>query len=178
VLIVVALVVALGAGASVYALMKGNGDGKAGADPRASRTTGAPTPGPSTGKPSTQPPTTGKGTPADGEIPTGYLGTWTASIDNATGRNTRQLTIRQGEVGATVLSLTADGGTYHCVFRAALAETPSDGGPLRIGPSEVTVGEPATSCTPGAETELTLLPDGRLRRVNTNNGDALTYTKQ
>ncbi|MGC5565086.1 protein kinase domain-containing protein [Streptomyces sp. FR-108] len=178
VLIVVALVVALGAGASVYALMKGNGDGKAGADPRASRTTGAPTPGPSTGKPSTQPPATGKETPADGAIPTGYLGTWTASIDNATGRNTRQLTIRQGEVGATVLSLTADGDTYHCVFRASLAEAPSDGGPLRIGPSEVTVGEPATSCTPGAETELTLLPDGRLRRVNSNNGDALTYTKQ
>jgi hypothetical protein len=179
----VALIVALGAGASVYALMNGDGDGRAGGDPTGRPTTGAPTtPGPSTRDPSTQPPSTAGETPADGAVPAAYLGTWTASIDNDTGRNTRRLTIEQGEVGDTVLSLTADGpagdGTYHCVFSAALEEAPGDGGSLRIGPSEVTVGEPASSCAPGGTTELTVLPDGRLRRVNTSSGDELTYTKQ
>ncbi|MEU9188514.1 protein kinase [Streptomyces sp. NPDC048484] len=183
VLIVVALVVALGAGASVYALMKGEGDDRADGDPTKNPTTGAPsTPGPSAQDPSTQPPTTAEETPAGGAIPTEYLGTWSASIDNDTGHNTRQLTIEQGEVGDTVLTLTADGpaggGTYHCVFRAELAEAPSAGGSLRIGPSEVTVGEPATSCSPGEATELSVLPDGSLRRVNAGNGDELTYTKQ
>ncbi|MDQ1028211.1 serine/threonine protein kinase [Streptomyces umbrinus] len=182
VLIIVALIVALGAGASVYALMKGDGDNRAGGgDSTTSPTATAPAPGPATEGP-TQPPTTPEETPTDGAIPVKYLGTWTASIDNATGHNTRELTIQQGEVGDTVLSLTADGpagsGTYHCVFRAELSEAPSAGGPLRIGASEVTAGRPATSCSPGEATELTVLPDGRLRRVNTSNGDELTYTKQ
>jgi serine/threonine protein kinase len=184
VLIIVALIVALGAGASVYALMKGDGDNRAaGGDPTTSptATATAPAPGPATEGP-TQPPTTPEETPTDGAIPVKYLGTWTASIDNATGHNTRELTVQQGEVGDTVLSLTADGpagsGTYHCVFRAELSEAPSAGGPLRIGASEVTVGQPATSCSPGEATELTVLPDGRLRRVNTSSGDELTYTKQ
>jgi hypothetical protein len=42
----------------------------------------------------------------------------------------------------------------------------------------VTVGQPATSCTPGAATEIALKPDGTLERVNTSNGEKLTYTKQ
>ncbi|MEU5698958.1 serine/threonine-protein kinase [Streptomyces aurantiacus] len=183
VLIVVALVVALGAGASVYALMKGDGNDRAGGEPTKGSTGASVAPGPSgQDDASPRPSTTAEDTPANGAIPAKYVGTWSASIDNDTGRNTRQLTIQQGEVGDTVLSLTADGpadtGTYHCVFRAALAEAPSAGGPLRIGPSEVSVGEPATSCSPGGATELTLLPDGRLRRVNTGSGDALTYTKK
>ncbi|MFD0457808.1 serine/threonine-protein kinase [Streptomyces violaceoruber] len=41
-LIVVALVVALGAGGSVYALMRGDDDGRAGGDPTPTRSTGAP----------------------------------------------------------------------------------------------------------------------------------------
>ncbi len=85
-------------------------------------------------------------------------------------------------MGDPVLSLTADGpaeggGTYHCVFEAELAAAPSDGSPLRIGPSRITAGEPMSSCTPGAATEVTLLSDGRLRRVNTVGGESLTYTK-
>ena len=88
---------------------------------------------------------------------------------------------QQGEVGDTVLSLTADGpleggGTYHCVFEAALTDEPSDAGPLAIGPSTVTTGEPAESCSPGAATTVTLLPDGRLRRVDTA-GKSVTYEK-
>ncbi|MEV6589751.1 serine/threonine-protein kinase [Streptomyces acidicola] len=187
-LIAVALVVALAAGGSVYALMR-DGAGQDGHG-KASPTTSAPTtPGPNTSGPST-PPTTGNPTtgtqnpttqaPEDGAIPAEYLGTWNTSIDNAAGHSTRRLVIRQGEVGDTVLSLTADGpvgsGTYHCVFKAELAAAPSGGGPLRIGPSTVTTG-PAASCTPGAASEVTILSDGRLRRVSTDSGKSLTFTK-
>ncbi|MDX6362778.1 MAG: hypothetical protein QOC85_1788 [Streptomyces sp.] len=180
-LIAVALVVALGAGGSVYALMK-NGSGDSDDDKAAQGSHAPTTPGPDTSQPS--PPASSSPTtqpPKDGAVPDGYLGTWTTSIDNATGHNPRRLVIQQGKAGDTILSLTADGpsgsGTYHCVFRAELTETPTAGGPLKIGPSKVVVGEPATSCSPGGATEVTLLSDGRLRRVNTSSGEALTFTK-
>lgn len=84
-------------------------------------------------------------------------------------------------MGDTVLSLVADGpsgsSTYHCVFQAELTAAPGAGGPLVIGPSEVTGGAPISSCSPGAASEITLLSDGRLRRVNTGSGESLTYTK-
>jgi serine/threonine protein kinase len=189
-LIVVALVVALAAGGSVYALMSGGGDSnRAGGDPTASPTTSAPTTADPTNQgpaqdPTAQPSKTAEETPAGGAIPTKYLGSWTAVFDTGQGSNTRRLTIQQGEVGDIVLSLTADGpegangeGTYHCVFQARLVEAPTADGPLRIGPSTVTVGEPPTSCTPGEETELTILPDGSLRRVSAAGGAELTYNK-
>lgn len=186
-LIVVALVVALGAGASVYALMRDGGKGAA--DGKASPTAGASTtPGPTTptSSPSPSSPSSSSDSPSarasqGGTIPEGFLGTWEASIDNATGHNTRQLTIQQGAVGDTVLSLVADGpsgsSTYHCVFQATLTAAPSAGGTLAIGPSEVTSGAPISSCSPGAASEITLLSDGRLRRVNTGSGESLTYSK-
>ncbi|MDX2936872.1 serine/threonine-protein kinase [Streptomyces ipomoeae] len=182
-LVIVALVVALGAGGTVYAVMK-KGGGKEDDAKGSGPTTSAPaTPGPSTPEPSdpaTSPePTTES--PDAGTIPEEFLGTWNAALGGAGSEDTRELVIQQGEVGDTVLSLTADGpleggGTYHCVFEAELTEEPADGGPLQIGPSTVTVGEPATSCSPGAATTVTLLPDGRLRRVDTA-GKAVTYTK-
>ncbi|MFC9843896.1 protein kinase [Streptomyces sp. NPDC060223] len=182
-LIVVALVVALGAGGSVYALMSGGGSDTTD-DAKPSPEASAPvTPGPATPEPS---PTSASASPTTqasegGTIPEAYLGTWSSGIDNDSGSNTRQLVIQQGEVGDTVLSLTADGpaggGTYHCVFQAPLAEAPTADGPLEIGPSKVTVGEPAASCSPGAASEVTLLPDGSLRRVNTDTGESLTYTR-
>ncbi|WP_031482745.1 serine/threonine-protein kinase [Streptomyces bicolor] len=182
VLVLIALVVALAAGGSVYALMNGGGDDRAGGDPTATptvtTTTGDPTTDPATTGPTSSP---GTSAPTDGVIPTEYLGTWTASIDNSAGANTRSLTIRQGEVGDTVLSLVAEGpagtGTYHCEFEAALSEAPGADGPLVIGPSTVTAGEPPT-CSPGEATEITLLPDGSLERVNTSSGQKLTYTRQ
>ncbi|MER5178859.1 protein kinase [Streptomyces sp. NPDC002896] len=189
-LVAAALVVAVGAGGSVYAVMKGDGEPLAGGDAKPSassssqREPGSQTPGtsgtPGSGSPGT--PQTSPSASADGRVPEKYLGAWTGGIDNDAGHNTRRLVIQQGEVGDTVLSLTADGpaeggGTYHCVFQAELASAPSGDGPLRIGPSTVTVGEPASSCTPGAATTLTILPDGRLRRVNTETGEQLTYTK-
>ncbi|MHA5054205.1 serine/threonine-protein kinase [Streptomyces sp. SD15] len=180
-LIVVALVVALGAGGSVYALMQGGGDSTDDSKPSPA-TSGPTTPGPSTPEASpTADESPSSQAPQDGTIPEAFLGTWDSSIDNATGHNTRRLTIQQGEVGDTVLSLTADGpsgdSTYHCVFQAELTADPGADGPLVIGPSEVTTGEPISSCTPGAASEVTLLPDGRLRRVNTDSGETLTYTK-
>ncbi|MFB6848001.1 protein kinase [Streptomyces sp. NPDC056373] len=179
-LVVIALVVALAAGGSVYALMQG-GDDRADDGRGGTQSTGpAPTtPGPS---PATSQPDT-SASPADGPIPAGYLGTWTATIDNADGEHSRSLTLRQGEPGDTVLSLAADGptkvgGTYHCVFEGRLTAEPGTGGALQIGPSTVKVGQPRTACTPGAASEVTLLPNGTLERVNTSSGERLAYTKR
>ncbi|MGW1844304.1 protein kinase domain-containing protein [Streptomyces sp. NPDC001966] len=182
-LIAVAVLVAIGAGGSVYALMNGKPvEATPGPTGSASPT------GTSSGSPTTDDPSSPDPSPSDspknsdGPIPSGYLGAWSSSIENAAGRSTRKLVIQQGTVGQSVLTLTADGpldtgGTYHCVFQAELTTEPSAGGPVEVGPSTVTVGEPMTSCTAGKATTLTLLPDGSLRRENNDNGEQLTYTK-
>ncbi|MFG3333440.1 serine/threonine-protein kinase [Streptomyces tendae] len=185
-LIVVALVVALGAGGAVYALMSGDGDDRAGGDPTPTRSTGAPQ-DPGSGSPGPSDPTAGPSSgstaPAadDGTVPTGYVGDWATAIDNASGTHPRKLTITQGEVGDTVLTLVADGptdtGTYHCVFDAALTGEPGADGPLRLGPSQVSAG-PASSCSPGGSSTVTLLPDGNLERTNDDTGESLVYTRQ
>ncbi|MFI9822299.1 serine/threonine-protein kinase [Streptomyces sp. NPDC052013] len=180
-LVLIALVVALMAGGTVYALMSGGDKDNQADDPTpppspattAPQSTDATTPTTDPKQPSTTAP------PSDGAIPTAYLGTWSTTIDNASGVHTRELTIQQGRTGDTVLSLVADGptgnGTYHCVFEADL--TSASGGRLEIGPSTVTVGQPRSACTPGSASEITLLPNGSLRRVNTSNGDELTYER-
>ncbi|MET7567662.1 protein kinase [Streptomyces sp. NPDC005492] len=175
-LVVVALVVALGAGGSVYALMKGGGDsGRTTTGSGGGATSAAPTtPGPTTAEPS---PTDSPSPTGEGAVPSGYLGTWNTSIDNSTGHNTRQLTIRQGKVGDPVLTLIADGPGYHCEFSADLAQQPGGESPLAIGPSTVTSGKPLSTCNPGAATEITLLSGSTLERVNTSSGEKLTYTK-
>ncbi|WP_369189293.1 protein kinase [Streptomyces sp. R08] len=178
-LVVVALIVALGAGGSVYALMKDGGNGsrtKAGSGGGAATSAAPTTPGPSTGEPSASPSPSATPT-GDGAVPSGYLGTWNASIDNDTGHNTRQLTIRQGKVGDPVLTLVADGPGYHCEFSADLAQEPGGESPLAIGASTVTSGQPRSSCNPGSATEITLLSDSTLQRVSTSTGEKLTYTK-
>ncbi|WP_369196644.1 serine/threonine-protein kinase [Streptomyces djakartensis] len=180
-LVVIALVVALAAGGSVYALMQGGGHDTSGGDPSPTRSTGAPPTTPGPGPTATQPDVSAS--PQDGTIPSGYLGTWTTTIDNADGQHSRSLTIQQGEPGDTVLSLVADGptrggGSYHCVFEGELVTAAGAGGSLKIGPSTVTVGQPRSACTPGAATEVTLLPNGTLERLNTSSGERLTYTKQ
>jgi hypothetical protein len=177
--VVVALVVALGAGGSVFALLNGGGGGGGQDDPKAStKASGETTPGPGT----SQPPVTASESPSapatqDGTIPEAFLGTWDGVIDNSTGHHTRRMTIRQGDAGDTVLTIVADGSSgYHCVFEADLTEAPAAGGPLEIGPSRVTVGEPP-SCSPGEATEVTLLTDGRLNRVNISTNESLAYTR-
>ncbi|MFH8339312.1 serine/threonine-protein kinase [Streptomyces sp. AM6-12] len=178
-LVVIAVIVAVGAGGSVYALLNSGVDG---------RRSGAAGPAPVSR--SASPTGSGERAPASpsasgaGAVPDAYLGTWAASIDTAGGINIRRLTIRQGEVGENVLTLVAEGpaqggGVYHCVFAAGLSRAPGAGGPLEIGPSVVTSGEPASSCTPGDPTEVSLLPDGRLRRAQQGGGgESLTYTRQ
>ncbi|MET9441981.1 protein kinase [Streptomyces sp. NPDC006610] len=183
-LVAVALVVALGAGGSVYALLSGDGDGddvKAGPTATATadgdRVTSGPT-GASSPPPSPSPSPSAS---QDGAIPADYVGAWAADT-GADGSDTRRLTLRQGEVGDTVLTLVADGpaeggGRYHCEFEADLAADPGTDGPVRIGPSRVTAGE-APTCAPGPATEITLLPDGTLERVNTATGETVTYNEQ
>ncbi|MFD5042213.1 serine/threonine-protein kinase [Streptomyces sp. NPDC058377] len=175
VLTAVALLVAAGAGWGVYAFMRG-GDGDPTANP-----SGAVSPS-GDGSSGGQGSGGGDGKGSGSTVPSGFLGTWTGTIESGGGASTRQLTVRKGEVGDTVLSLTAEGpldtgGSYRCVFEADLASEPSSGGPVRIGPSRVVEGAPKTSCTPGEPTVLTLLPDGTLRRQITSTGQSLTYTK-
>ncbi|MFC8229907.1 serine/threonine-protein kinase [Streptomyces sp. NPDC057287] len=167
-----ALLVAVGAGWGVYAFMQ-SGDG----GPTASRGGGSPS-----GARSSENGTGPDGTSSDGTVPSGFLGTWSGAVEGGAGASTRQLVVRQGEVGEAVLSLTAEGpldsgGSYHCVFVADLESEPASDGPVRIGSSRVTEGEPMASCTPGEPTVLTLLPDGTLRREITATGQSLTYTK-
>ncbi|MER6020847.1 serine/threonine-protein kinase [Streptomyces anulatus] len=164
-LVVVAAVVAIGAGGSVYAFMNGAAPGK----------TASPGPSGSGGS-------GGGKQGGEGAVPKDFLGTWTGSIPGEQGASSRTLTIRQGKVGDQVLALTAEGplasgSTYHCEFTAPLSGRPAGDGPVRIGPSTVTSGRPASSCTPGKPTELTLLPDGDLRRSTAGTGESLIYTK-
>ncbi|MFF2229085.1 serine/threonine-protein kinase [Streptomyces anulatus] len=164
-LVVVAVVVAIGAGGSVYAFMNGAAPGR----------TASPGPSGSGGS-------GGGKQGGEGAVPKDFLGTWTGSIPGEQGASSRTLTIRQGKVGDQVLVLTAEGplasgSTYHCEFTAPLSGRPAGDGPVRIGPSTVTSGRPASSCTPGKPTELTLLPDGDLRRSTAGTGESLIYTK-
>ena len=168
-LVAVAIVVAIGAGGSVYAFM--NNEGR--------RYAHQPRPAPPHGRTTTA---TGTGNRRAAAVPGDYLGTWTGSIPGDRGASSRKLVIRQGGVGDQVLSLTAEGplalgATYHCEFTAPLAARPGDGEPVRIGPSTVSVGRPAASCSPGKPTELTLLPDGTLRRAAPGSGESLIYTR-
>ncbi|WP_340377310.1 protein kinase [Streptomyces sp. SS7] len=178
-LVAVAVVVALAAGGSVYGLLGGDdsSDGKAGPSPSRTAATGPADATPSANASSSSPSPSASATDG-GAVPAGYLGTWTTTIDNETGKNTRRLVIKQGKVGDAVLSLVADGDAYHCEFTAELTERPTEKGPLQIGPSTVTSGRPRSSCTAGAATEVTLLADGRLQRVNADTGEKLTYTRR
>ncbi|MGW6292536.1 protein kinase domain-containing protein [Streptomyces sp. NPDC055058] len=183
-LVVIALVVALAAGGTVYALMS-NGDTGAGGSSASPSASGDAARGDSDATPSDgkQPGTDGPGSttsPPDGTVPAAYLGSWSATIDNASGVHSRRLTIQQGGAGDTVMSLLAEGptgnGTYRCVFEARLTSA-SDSGGLQLGPSSVTSGRPRSACTPGAPTQVRLLPGDTLQRVNTSSGEQLTYTR-
>ncbi|WP_405796306.1 protein kinase domain-containing protein [Streptomyces sp. NBC_01506] len=189
-LIAVALIVALGAGGSVYAFMN-DGDAKNDASQsRSDKSPDAKQPQTDDAPSEDVPPVTQSPSPTPtesagaGDVPKKYLGVWSGTINGDAGLSTRELSIRQGELDDTVLVLTAegptdDGGTYRCVFEAPLGEAPgsSSDGPLKIGPSTVKTGKPMSSCTPGSASELTILPDGSLRRVPTGDGETVTYTK-
>ncbi|MEW1692530.1 protein kinase [Streptomyces sp. NPDC091265] len=183
-LVAIAVLVAIGAGGSVYALMNDGGDTNASPTHSTSPSpsddsSNSPSPdGPQDPSPSDD----AQNGSEEGGVPEGYLGTWSGSIDNASGHSTRELVIQQGRAGDAVLTLTAEGptdtgGTYRCVFQADLTAEVSGDEPLQVGPSTVTLGRPMSSCTPGSATTLTLLPDGTLSRENTATGEKLAYTK-
>ncbi|MGW9053597.1 serine/threonine-protein kinase [[Kitasatospora] papulosa] len=168
-LVAVALLVAAGAGWGVYALTQGAGGST-------DSSTGGSSGGGTTGGD-----TKHEGKNADGAVPSGLLGTWTAQVGGE-GTSTRQLVVEQGGVGDRVLTLTAEGpldtgGSYRCVFQADLESASSSEESVRVGASRITEGEPMTSCSPGKPTILTLLPDGGLRREIASSGESLTYRK-
>ncbi|WP_433549433.1 protein kinase domain-containing protein [Streptomyces sp. CA-294286] len=186
-LIAVALVVALGAGGTVYAFMRGD---DAADRPSVSPTgnnspTGqgaAPGTGSTPSNPQSSSDPAGGDTPPPSEattVPAGFLGTWRGTVGGDAGISTRSLTIRQGKVGDTVMTLTANGptgsGSYHCRFEAELTSDPGTYGPLRLGPSRVVLG-PSSTCSPGRASEVVLLSDGRMRRT-TGDGKSVTYTR-
>ncbi|MEU9920481.1 hypothetical protein AB0H51_04015 [Streptomyces griseoluteus] len=146
-LVVVALVVALGAGATLYTLLRGGGVSDT-----------------ATVAPSS----------AGGDVPEGYLGRWEARVDGA---GTHRLTLTQGRVGEPVLTLVTDGADHHCVYVASLARKPDAEGPLRLSATTVTSGAPLSSCAPGTPTTLTFVPDGRLRRTGPAGTETVTYSR-
>ncbi|WP_329219595.1 protein kinase [Streptomyces sp. NBC_01485] len=177
-LILIALVVAIAAGGSVYAFLTGDDTPDTGAAASNSPSEKASTLPPESESASPADSPFPSPSPSDGVVPAGYLGVWTTTIENASGTNKRQLTISQGEVGDPVLGLVAEGDTYRCEFTAALTKRPGGKGPLEIGPSKITTGDPLTACSPGAASEVTLLADGHLQRVNAGTGEKLTYSRR
>ncbi|MGD6753038.1 protein kinase domain-containing protein [Streptomyces sp. BH105] len=181
-LIVVALIVALGAGGSVYALMNGGDKPSGRADDKVSPTSAtsapaSPDPSPATQETSSQEESTQS---AAGDIPTTFLGTWEGAIDNAGGHHPRSITLQQGAFGDTVFSLTADGyqkngEPYHCVFQGRLESATSS--TVRIGPTDPTTAQPASACTPGGSSTLTLTSAGGLERAMSGGEAPVTYDR-
>ncbi|UFQ17048.1 MULTISPECIES: serine/threonine-protein kinase [Streptomyces] len=186
-LVAVALIVAIGAGGTVYAVMNSDsGDKRDGSNNSASSDPSDRNqdqgPDPTSPSPDRSSPDPSPSTEDDeeGDVPDKFLGTWSGGLDNKHGHHTRRLTLQQGETGDTTLSLTAEGplesgGTYRCVFEGEL-ESASDER-LHIGPTRITVGEPMSACTPGEPSVVTILGNGKLRRANTDGKGELTYDK-
>ncbi|MEU7647684.1 serine/threonine-protein kinase [Streptomyces huasconensis] len=186
-LVAVALIVAIGAGGTVYAVMNSDsGDKQDGSNNSASSDPShqdqGQGPDPTSPSPDRSSPDPSPSTEDDeeGDVPDKFLGTWSGGLDNKHGHHTRSLTLQQGETGDTTLSLTAEGpletgGTYRCVFQGEL-ESASDER-LHIGPTRITVGEPMSACTPGEPSVVTILGNGKLRRANTDGKGELTYDK-
>jgi hypothetical protein len=171
-IITAAALVAIGVGGTVYLFNSGGTK-----DNRAGSASSVPAPtSPARQPPAPSTPTTSATEPPRGDVPMPFLGTWKGHQSGPVSSGPRRLVIKQGDVGAAVLSLTADGQGYHCVFQAPLLSRPGKGTALRIGPSKVITGRPQTACTSGEPTRLTILPDGRLRRT-TSDGATVTYTK-
>ncbi|MEU0375128.1 protein kinase [Streptomyces sp. NPDC006283] len=171
-LIAVALVVALGAGGSVYAFMSKDDDKNTTADPKPSP---KPSPSPtSSGTPAPTPSGSPSTAQTSGGVPQEYVGTWQASFDTADGTNTRTMTIAQGRTGEQVMTLTGTGPNYDCGWSATLR---ASGPPLELDPTAVTFGD-RVSCAPGQWSRLSMPNDTTLvRELVGSTGEPLTYTK-
>ncbi|MGW7119696.1 serine/threonine-protein kinase [Streptomyces sp. NPDC054901] len=154
-LLVVAVVVAMAAGGSVYAVMS--------AEPERPSPTPAPTASVGGTVPQSAPPAGSRGaepsgTPvaAPGTLPAAYTGTWRATH----GSSTWHLTLVPGAVGEPVMALRVENPAYVCSWRAPLRKGPD---PVELDASTVDPGSPPT-CASGSRSRLRLLPDGTLRR--------------
>ncbi|MGW1077426.1 serine/threonine-protein kinase [Streptomyces sp. NPDC002537] len=134
--------------------------------------------------PSPAPPTTPGGDgKADGAVPQAFLGTWESGFSTEFGTQNRRVTVRQGAVGAAVADISAtgtdkDGRSYRCLWTQSLTGGGTGGSPLLLVRAGTVVAEPADDCVPAQGSELTLLPDGGMRRVLTGSTDApLTYRR-
>ncbi|MFJ2632154.1 protein kinase [Streptomyces sp. NPDC087422] len=164
---IVALVVVAG-GVTAYIAGQGGTKNTADPDPGVSTPTG-PTSPPVSGPARTSP---GQADPANAAVPSGMVGTWRTSFtsDDA-GDNTRTLTVKaDGSV-----ELSGDSASYACFWSMHVV---SVGPPVELSPSQVVTGTPASSCSPGDGTTLTLVDGTHLRRDNLDTSKApLTYTK-
>ncbi|WKX71232.1 serine/threonine-protein kinase [Streptomyces sp. XD-27] len=124
---------------------------------------------------------------ASGHVPKRFLGTWNTSFRTPQGHQTRRIVISQGRTGADIATITGEGmdtlGRYRCVWTAALTAEGTADGPLKLGPSVVTVAEPSGSaCQSGAASYLTMQQEGTFLRgfidTDRQSGEqSLTYSR-
>jgi hypothetical protein len=169
---VVAALAVIAAATTAFVLVRDHHGGsgtEAGAGPG-----GASRPAAASGQPATTAPSTAVtgGGPVTQSL-AAMAGTWQATFDSGSppAQNTRVLTVHQdGSV-----ELTGDGPSYSCAWSMHVTTA---GPPVRLSPSEVTRGEPATSCLPGGATTLTLLDPTHLLRDTPDSGRSpLTYRR-
>lgn len=176
-LVVLAVVVALLAGGSVYAFMHSTGDPEVrGPGPTASvGTDGKGMAGDSAGSEGTtgtggSPSSLSPSPSTPGRLPAGYAGTWYATSETGSW----QLALSPGEVGSTVMVLSVTGTDFRCTWSATLRTA---GPPVELAPSSVSSGDPAR-CSPGQWSRLTLRSETTLERELVGSGKApLVYTK-
>jgi hypothetical protein len=157
---IAALVVVAGSATAYTALRHGSGGSK---DAKAPASPASQAPGRRAKDPGTP--------PAKGLVPAGMVGVWRTSFVSADqGDNTRTLTVR---ADGTVV-LTGESAAYSCSWRMRVT---SAGPPVALSASQVTGGDPLSSCSPGDPTTLTLLDATHLRRDNEDGKAPLTYTK-
>ncbi|BBA98246.1 putative serine/threonine protein kinase [Actinacidiphila reveromycinica] len=159
----VAALVLVAGGATAYVAVRDGGKDSAGPEPDPTASTHAPTP-------------TGSGTrdaaPAGAGGFQDMVGTWRTSFtSDDNGDNTRTLTVHaSGDV-----ELSGDSASYACFWDMKVT---ADGPPVRLSPSKVVTGTPASSCSPGDASTLSLVDPTHLRRSDVDDGKApLTYTK-
>ncbi|WP_156725668.1 serine/threonine-protein kinase [Streptomyces apocyni] len=192
-LLAVAVVVALGAGGTVYAVMKGDGikpqgqqQGQQGKDQAQNQGQDQPSTAPPASSdqpsgpsatPDASPPTTisGEDDEEEGDIPARFLGVWRSSFQAQGGTNTRVMTIVQGATGDTVMNLVGTGPNYDCRWQASLRSAGTTS--LEFSPSRVVRGSPQT-CKPGPVSQLRMPGNGTLvRELVGSGGVPLTYTR-
>ncbi|MFF3012728.1 protein kinase [Streptomyces sp. NPDC057939] len=169
-LLVVAVIVAIAAGGSVYAVMSAEPE-RPSPDPTATASVGGSgtRSDPPTGSRGAEP--SGGRAAAPGTLPAAYTGTWRA----AHGSSTWHLTLVPGSVGDPVMALRVYNPGYVCSWRAPLRKGPD---PVELDASTVDPGSPPT-CTSGSRSRLRLLPDGNLRReLEESSIPPLTYHRE